>query len=115
MEIKNINGLSAANLQEAVNGGARFIYFPWTISVIFLTFRRTSGVYLIRRNETRFPKTFTYILVSFLFGWWGIPWGPKYTIQSIKTNLKGGKDVTDEVMAVVAGYSLFKEAAVKKG
>ena len=41
---------------------------------------------------------------------WGFPFGPKYTLESIRTNMKGGKDVTDEVMATVAGHILFKEA-----
>ena len=31
-------------------------------------------------------------------------------MQSIKENLKGGKDVTDEVMSTVAGHLLFQEA-----
>ena len=30
--------------------------------------------------------------------WWGIPWGPIYTVGCLSTNLKGGKDVTDEIV-----------------
>jgi hypothetical protein len=30
-------------------------------------------------------------------GWWGIPWGPIRSVQSLWTNLKGGVDVTAEV------------------
>jgi hypothetical protein len=29
-----------------------------------------------------------YSLGSFLFGWWGIPYGPIYTVQSLHANLK---------------------------
>ncbi len=32
----------------------------------------------------------TNCLVSGLFGWWGIPWGPVYTLQTIGKNSAGG-------------------------
>jgi hypothetical protein len=31
-------------------------------------------------------------------GWWGIPWGPIYTIQSVYKNSKGGIDITPSVV-----------------
>ena len=114
MKIKNIDGLSAEDLQEEVKSGGRFIYYPYTMSLIVLTFKRTSGVYLIRQNENRIAKGLPFTLISILCGWWGIPIGPKYTLESIRTNLKGGKDVTDEVMATVAGHILFREAEKMK-
>ncbi len=54
------------------------------------------------------------MLISRLLWWGGIPFGPKYTIESLRTNLAGGKDVTDDVMATVAGFVLFHEAEQKK-
>lgn len=109
MNIKNIDGLTASDLQQQVSDGGRFVYFAYTISLIIVTFRDTSGVYLIRSGENSAGKSFLFTIVSFLIGWWGIPWGPKYTMQAIRTNLKGGKDVTDEVMDVINGYLLFEE------
>lgn len=114
MKIKNIDGLSARDLQDAVNNGARFVYYAWTLSLIFLTFKRTSGVYMIRLNQNRATKGFIFTLLSLLFGWWGIPYGPKHTIASIKVNLNGGKDVTEEVMGVVSGYVLYEESEKKR-
>jgi hypothetical protein len=114
MKIKNIGGLSAADLQREVREGGKFIYYPFTISLIVVTFKRTSGVYLVRGNENIFTKGLPFIFISAFFGWWGIPFGPKYTLQSIRTNSKGGKDVTDDVMATVAGYVLFNEAQKQK-
>ena len=40
-----------------------------------------------------------YTLLSAVLGWWGIPWGPIYTVQSIASNIKGGKDVTQQILA----------------
>ena len=42
-----------------------------------------------------------YTLISLLLGWWGIPWGPVYTIGSIFNNPTGGKDVTGDVLAAM--------------
>lgn len=114
MRIKNIDGLSADDLQQEADRGGRFVFYAFTISLIVVTFKRTSGVYLIRSGENGVIKGMLYTLVSFLFGWWGIPFGPKYTLESIKTNLKGGKDVTEDVMATVAGYVMFRESELKK-
>ena len=115
MKIRNIEGLSAADLQLEADKGARFVYYAYTISLLLVTLRRTSGVYMIRGGESHRAKGLPFTLVTMLFGWWGIPYGPKYTIESLRTNLKGGKDVTDEVMSTVAGHILFQEAQqVKK-
>jgi hypothetical protein len=114
MKIKNINGLSADTLQYEVNKGGKFIYYAFTISFLIVTFKRTSGVYLLRAGENAIAKGLPYSFLSLLFGWWGIPWGPKHTLASLRTNLKGGKNVTDEVMSVVAGYVLFKETQKEK-
>jgi hypothetical protein len=114
MKIKNIDGLSAADLQDEVNKGGRFVYFPFTISLIVVTFKHTSGVYLMRKEKGAIVKAIPFTLISLLLGWWGIPFGPKYTLESIRTNMTGGKNVTDEVMATVAGYVLFHEAEQKK-
>ncbi|MBC7949386.1 MAG: hypothetical protein H7Y42_15980 [Chitinophagaceae bacterium] len=114
MKIKNINGLSAKELQKAVDNGSRFVYYAWTISAIILTFKRTSGVYMVHAGESKTSKGYRFTLLSFLFGWWGIPSGPKHTLASIRTNLKGGKDVTDEVMSVVTGYALYEEHVGRK-
>lgn len=114
MRIKNIDGLSAEDLQQEAEKGGRFVYFPFTVSLIVVTFKRTSDVYLIRGNEKTVTKSFPFILISALFGWWGIPFGPRYTLAGIRTNLNGGKDVTDEVMATVAGHVLFREAEKRK-
>lgn len=115
MKIKNIDGLSATDLQQQVKEGGRFVYFVYTLSLIVVTFRDVSGVYLIRSGVNAIKISFLFTTVSFLFGWWGIPWGPKYTFGAIRINLKGGKDVTDEVMDVISGYLLFKETKSAKG
>jgi len=43
-----------------------------------------------------------FTILTMLLGWWGIPWGPIYTIGSIFRNLSGGVDVTQEVIESMA-------------
>lgn len=114
MKIRNIDGLSARDLHDAVSRGARFKYYVWTVSAIALTFKRTSDVYLVRAGDCHVSKGLGFTLLSFLFGWWGIPFGPRCTLQCIRINLQGGNDVTDEVMSVVAGYMYDEQRKKKK-
>ncbi len=109
MRIKNMGDLSLDDLQQEVDKGGKLVYYAFTISLIVVSFKRVSGVYLVRAGESGTARVLFFTIVSMLFGWWGIPWGPKHTLESIKTNLHGGMDVTDEVMARVTGYVLFEE------
>lgn len=110
MKIRNIEGLSAKDLLLEAEKGAKFIQYTYTISIIIFSYRRSSDVYMLRPGSNPAKKGSRFILISALFGWWGIPFGPKYTFESIRKNLKGGKDVTDEVMSTVTGHILFQEA-----
>ncbi len=114
MKIKNSNGNTIEELQRMAEKGARFVQFAYTYSLIFATFRRETPVTLIQPGENPRGKAFRYNLISFLFGWWGIPSGPKHTLAAIRTNRKGGKDVTDEVTATIAGLILFHDAQKEK-
>ena len=63
-------------------------------------------------GESTDKKGFLFTAVSFFLGWWGCPLGAPIYSRALRTNLKGGKDVTNEVMDVmdvIDGYLLFKE------
>jgi hypothetical protein len=99
MEIVGIEGLSAQELNIELQQGAKFVFFQYCISIIFMTFKRPSSIYFVRAGESKISKGLGFSLISFFLGWWGIPWGPVYTIGSLITNFRGGKDVTQEVIA----------------
>ena len=73
MKIKNIAGFTAADLEKEISGGGRFVYFAYTISLLFVTFRDVSDVYLIRSGEGNTGKSLLFTLVTFLVGWWVFP------------------------------------------
>ena len=90
--------MTANDLQMEINRGGRFVLYQYCISVIVLTFKRPSDIYFVRGSQSRVGRGMPYALLSLFFGWWGIPWGPIYTIQSLVTNFGGGKDLTNEVL-----------------
>lgn len=105
MSIKGMEGLTYQEVNQEIMQGGRFVVYQYCISVIVMTFRRRSKVFFIRAGKNAAARGLPYALISLLLGWWGIPWGPVYTIQSLVRDLSGGKDVTEEVR-----NSLFLEA-----
>lgn len=101
-EIKNIEGLSIQQVRDLVDQGGKFVIFQYAISLLVVSFRRSSSIYFIRPDEGTFGKHVGFTLLTLVMGWWGIPWGPIYTIGALYTNLSGGKDVTFEIMDQIA-------------
>ncbi len=99
MKINGLEGLSVGQVQADVARGGKFVVFQYCISVLVITFRRPSAIYFIRSNQSTFGKSLGYTVLSLVLGWWGLPWGPIYTIGALITNSRGGKDITSEVMA----------------
>lgn len=99
MKIHGIEGKTPQQLQFEIQRGAKLVCYQYAISILVMSFRRSSDVYFIPAGESGVSKSLPWTLVSLVAGWWGIPWGPIFTIQSLVTNLRGGKDVTAELSA----------------
>ncbi len=99
MKIIGTEGLDGQQLGLELQRGAKFVTYQYCISILILTFRRSSDIYFVRAGESAVGKGLGFSLISLFLGWWGIPWGPIYTIGSFITNFGGGKDVTTEVIA----------------
>ena len=98
MAIQGIEGLSQAELQSELAKGGRFVVFSYCISLLVVTFQRSSEVHFIRAGESAFAKSLPYTLLSLFLGWWGFPFGLIFTPMAIYSNLTGGKDVTAQVL-----------------
>jgi hypothetical protein len=93
--------MSVAELREAVAAGASFVCFQFCISCLVLSFKRSSPIILVRAGESAVAKGWSYSLISLFAGWWGIPWGPIWTLMTVAQNLSGGTDLTAPVMAAL--------------
>ena len=89
---------SGGELQQEIQQGGKFVMYQYCISILILTFKRSSNIYFISHDQNSVVKGLPFTLLSLVLGWWGIPWGPIYTIQSVVVNFQGGKDVTQEVL-----------------
>ena len=99
MKIKNTEGLSVSQIRDLVQQGGKFVIFPYTISFLIMTLRRSSDIYFIRPDENTFKYSYGYVLLNLIVGWWGIPWGPIYTIGALYNHVTGGKDFTEAVLS----------------
>jgi hypothetical protein len=97
-KIRGIEGMKHGELDFELQRGAKFVLFQYCISLVVITFRRSSEIYFLRQGENAVVKGLPFTLLSLVAGWWGIPWGPIYTIQSVYNNSLGGKDVTQAVV-----------------
>lgn len=101
--IKNTDGITLNEFYHHLDNGGRVVIYGYCISVIAFTYRLISPPHLIRAGESQAKFKKYYNRLSLIFGWWGFPWGPIYTIDMIKINRKngGGVDVTEEVLLKV--------------
>lgn len=80
---------------DAKYGGApirkttRVTQYQAALSFLIVSLKLPSAYYI--GEQDRFLTAALYTFVSLLLGWWGIPWGPIYTVQAVYSNLTGGK------------------------
>ena len=98
-KILGIEGMTPEQLNFELQRGGRFVIFQYAISIIIMSFRRASDIYFIRAGEKTTSKSIGFTILTLLAGWWGIPFGPIFTVQALVTNCRGGRDVTKEVAA----------------
>ena len=94
---------ASAELIAEVEAGGRFVIFIYCISVLVMTFKRPSGIVFLKRDQDGAGQAIGYSVISGLLGWWGIPWGPIWTIAALISNARGGRDVTLEVLTDKVG------------
>ena len=94
MKIIGIEGMTGDQLSEELKRGGKFVIYFYCISMLLVTFKQPSSIHFIRAGESAAARGLGFSGISLLLGWWGIPWGPIYTIGSFWTNFHGGQDVT---------------------
>ena len=100
-KIIGLEGMTVEDVNRELASGAKFIVFLYCFSIVILSFKRSSSIYFIKSGENTLGKSFKFTLISLFLGWWGLPWGIIYTIQSLWTNFRGGQDVTPQVMSAL--------------
>lgn len=99
MNIIGTENLTTEQIHSAVEQGAKFVVFQYCVSVIVMTFKRSSAIYFIRPGHTALAPRVGLSILTLVFGWWGFPWGPIYSVQALWNNAIGGIDLTPEMLA----------------
>lgn len=100
--------LSLEELKAEIDKGCRFIVFSYCIGLLFaLLLKRLSPAIFIPHKEAVSKYAKKYNRISYILGWWQIPWGAYYTIKYIRFNNKGGLDVTEDIMLNIDEQSLL--------
>ena len=99
--IAGIDGMSPEQIVFEVNRGGKFVVYQFSISALIVSFMLRTNPCLIRADENRVFRGLPWTLLSLVLGWWGIPWGPIYTVRSMWANFHGGEDVTTTVAGVM--------------
>lgn len=99
IEIRGIERMNAKEVIEEVERGGKFVIYQTVMSFVVVTLRNPTAIHFIRSGQGRVGPGIGYTLQTLLLGWWGIPWGFIYTPIVLITNLCGGKDVTEAVVA----------------
>ena len=91
MAIQGLGNMSPDQLRFEIQRGAKLVRYQYCVSLLVITFKRWSEVYYIPAGESSVTKGLPWTLLTCVAGWWGIPWGPIFSIQALITNFKGGK------------------------
>jgi hypothetical protein len=102
MKIHGIEGMSSDQLRFELQRGAKIVCYHYCVSILVMTFRRSSGAYFIPAGESAVIKGLPWTLLTVVLGWWGIPWGPIFSVQSLIVNFKGGKDLAASFAAAAS-------------
>lgn len=100
-KIVGTESMSPEQIAMELQHGGRFVQYQWCVSLLVITFKRFSEIYFVRAGESRVTKGLAWTLLTLVAGWWGIPWGPIYSGQALWVNLKGGKDLTPQVVTAL--------------
>jgi hypothetical protein len=102
--IVGAGGMSVGDIRREIGEGGRFVVYQFCISVLIMSFRNSSAIHFLRDGERAWGPALMMSGVSLVAGWWGIPWGPIWTIGTIVQNLAGGKDVTEKVLHAISTW-----------
>lgn len=99
LKLEKPEDLTFERIPEIVSRGGKFVVYEYLFPrPLFAPVKRISRVYFLNPGEDAGKYAFRYNLATLLLGWWGLPFGPYYTLLTLKLN-KTGVDLTDDVLA----------------
>ncbi len=110
--VEETDEATLTDAEREVIAGGRFVLFEYCWSLL-LSFKHTSPPVLVRAGDDGGGAALRYSLISFCFGWWGIP-GPVWVISTLRHNAQGGRDVTLETLTRQVGHARAAAACARR-
>ncbi len=98
LDLHSFSNWTEQQLQARLLAGERFVVFHYAISVVFYSFRHPTRVYALRSRSQALLHGLPWTLLTAVLGWWQFPAGPVYTIHCLAMNLRGGTDVSGDIL-----------------
>lgn len=76
-----------------INKDTILTQYNYCYSAIIISFKQSTE-FVFENSSKQKQVKFISLLISFLFGWWGIPWGPIYTYGAISSTFRGGTSLS---------------------
>jgi hypothetical protein len=83
--------------------GTKVTQYLFCFSLIVFSVRIPSRYY-IKASLSSVLNNIAYTLCTLILGWWGLPWGPIYTLQAVFRNIFGG--IKSTVKDLIPEYEL---------
>jgi hypothetical protein len=96
--IQGLERMSDEELHLELQRGGRFVFYPFCISILVMSFRRSSSVRFLKAGDGDWGSRLGFAALSLALGWWGFPWGFIWTPICLWQTLSGGKDITAQVV-----------------
>ncbi|HET6574887.1 MAG TPA: hypothetical protein VFG68_14875 [Fimbriiglobus sp.] len=104
--IRGLGHVPAGDLCRLLSGSQRCVRFECCVSVVVVTFHYRTAIYLTDSRRSRFLYGLAYSLMTLAFGPWGVPWGPILTVRAVWANLRGGEDMTAQILSRLGSCEL---------
>jgi hypothetical protein len=98
LHLRGTRALFDEELRARIARGARCVRFEFCFSLVFVTVRRQSPVYLTTSWQQRYLWGLWYSFLALILGPWGVPWGLLWTPWAVWVNTTGGSDCTGEIL-----------------
>ena len=86
-----------AAVMTAMDRGMKYVTSPWVASLI-VPVEGWTKVQKVTRDDN--PIASGALLATLVFGWWSLPHGPLLTVRALRCILRGGEDVSDQVLSI---------------
>lgn len=103
------NGETLYYLGSPINMETRLVRYRYCFSYIIATSTRSSGLYILGSRQALRGRLMC-IFSTLFAGWWGFPWGPVKTVQSIFVDTVKDGDLSDTVSGFLKRLTANTEA-----